>query len=94
MSPDNKGWLDVAVGDWLMLAGRLPSPVMNVYCWYRVANAGTTMVSGSNYVRYVTLEGPDWIPQIPLTRAVLMTGVVGVYSMPLERELSALWDRR
>ncbi len=94
---DNRRWLEMEDGQWIMLAGRTSSqPVMTLFRWYRVVSAGEVYQSGSRYYRYVTLEGPDWPSSVmSQTRAVIMTGVVGVYTMPLEREgAGGLWDPR
>jgi prepilin-type N-terminal cleavage/methylation domain-containing protein len=96
-SPDNQRWLDLEPGQWIMLAGRTSTqPVMTLFRWYRVVSMGDTHTSGSYYRRYVSLEGPDWpMSVMSQTRAVIMTGVVGVYTMPLEREeAGGLWDPR
>jgi hypothetical protein len=96
-TPDNQRWLELENGQWIMLAGRTSSqPIMTLFRWFRVVSAGEIHLSGSNYRRYVTLEGPDWPARVmSQTRAVIMSGVVGVYTMPLEREgAGGLWDPR
>jgi len=96
-STDNQRWLDLDHGQWIMLAGRTSGwPVMSIFRWYRVASAGETSLSGGYYRRYVTLEGPDWPSSaVSQTRAVILNGVVGVYTVPLEKETSGgVWDIR
>jgi Tfp pilus assembly protein PilV len=96
-TPDNRRWLDVDNGQWIMLAGRVSRPrAMSIFRWYRVASAGEVFLASGYYQRYVTLDGPDW-PQtdISQTRAVIVTGVVGVYTVPMEKERSGgVWDVR
>lgn len=67
---DYSHYLTVRKNQWIMLCGqavfRNPSDATkyatsNVYRWYRVVSATDPPVSdGTNYVRYVTLAGPDW----------------------------------
>ncbi|GAB4133967.1 type IV pilus modification PilV family protein [Thermopirellula anaerolimosa] len=63
--------LDVAEGQWLLLAGRLPSnPPRKVFAWYRVLSPGETYGPADHphpfggdpnrYYRELTLAGPDW----------------------------------
>lgn len=96
-----RGWLEIESNQYIMLAGRPPGqPSMSAYVWYRVVAMGEiTNPTPGNYYRYVTLEGPDW-PIPPgqnmnqyTTYAVLVTGAIGAYTMPLERESNPLWVR-
>jgi prepilin-type N-terminal cleavage/methylation domain-containing protein len=105
--PNNRTWLDLDRGQWIMLAGRTTTvPVMTIFRWYRV-DAVSELRGGredtpslSYYYRYVTLDGPDWpigsgTGAITQTRAIIMNGVVGVYTMPLEKEsFGGIWDLR
>lgn len=97
-SPDNRAWLELDRGQWIMLAGRTSGwPVMSVFRWYRVDSFGEIVGPTSGYYyRYVTLDGPDWPSSaVSQTRAVIMTGVAGVYTVPLERESTGgIWDVR
>lgn len=96
-SPDNQRWLDMENGQWIMLAGRVSRPrAMSIFKWYRVVSTGPVFLSNSYYQRYVTLDGPDWpSTDISQTRAVIMSGVVGVYTVPMEREgAGGIWDIR
>lgn len=96
-SPDNRNWLDMDRGQWIMLAGRISQPPMSIFRWYRVDSVGELVGPTSGYYyRYATLDGPDWpTSSISQTRAVIMNGVVGVYTMPLEKEtVGGIWDIR
>lgn len=71
---DFTGYLNVRKGNWIMLCGQTPRG--NVFRWYRVVSPGEPpteetrdsaipdSVTGakSNWVRFVTLAGPDWNP--------------------------------
>lgn len=69
-TPDYSSYLTLRKNQWIMLCGqavfRNPSDATkyattNVYRWYRVVSATEPPVAdGANYVRYVTLAGPDW----------------------------------
>jgi len=65
------------------------------YGWYKVLAASDAVQSSGNWVRSVTLAGPDWNPnpvdknnsQIP-TFASIFDGVIGVYERDMEIEAS------
>lgn len=93
LEASRRGWLELEPNQYIMLAGRTSNPAMSRFCWYRVAMAGEiSNPSTGRYRRYVSLEGPDW-PRLANTRAVIVTGVIGAYTMPLEREYNPLWVR-
>jgi len=89
-------YLDVKRNDWIMLCGRNPtgSPTagaMNVFRWYKVVGASenvTQDTANNRTVRYVVLSGPDWDSLTTNVQAVILPGVVGVYSRGMELDLS------
>jgi hypothetical protein len=98
-TPQRRGWLELENNQYVMLVGRpTGQPTMTVYMWYRVAAMGEITGTGP-YYRYVSLEGPDW-PIAPgqsmsglQTYVLVMTGAIGAYTIPLERENNPLWVR-
>lgn len=97
--------LKLSNGDWICLVKRMPAnanyPRGDIYQWYRVVmvdevldNAGTTTGSALPFSRRVTISGPDW----PLataasapTHAIVVDGVVGVYSKRVKLESQTPW---
>ncbi|MHB8951661.1 MAG: type IV pilus modification PilV family protein [Pirellulaceae bacterium] len=98
---NNEEDLRLRTGDWVMLSGTklrpgLPTPIQ-VHKWYRVANAGEEAVfdaGNNNWVRDVTLIGPDWdwMSNIsPTTQVTIVRGVVAVFEKTIRLETSSLW---
>ncbi|MHB8861703.1 MAG: type IV pilus modification PilV family protein [Pirellulaceae bacterium] len=98
---NNEEDLRLRTGDWVMLSGTklrpgLATPIQ-VHKWYRVANAGEEAVfdaSTNNWVRDVTLIGPDWdwASNIsPTTQVTIVRGVVAVFEKTIRLETSSLW---
>lgn len=91
-------YLTIRKNQWIMLCGRMVvedpgnpanTTMMRVYQWYRVVSPGEQpTVSGANWIRYVTLAGPDWklawCRNTDEAAAVIVDGVIGVYTMPFE----------
>jgi len=97
-------YLKVKPGNWIMLLRlkadlRLPAradlnnlQARRVASWYRVVSVDDEVVQESgNWIRRVTLDGPDWEPSDPLipapfnqSHAILMDDVIGVYSKTIE----------
>jgi hypothetical protein len=76
---------------------------VNYFRWYRIVavDDSPASIAASPYTRNVTLAGPDW-PALPgatvmntaavtSTQAVLIKGVVGVYSETMALESNRLW---
>jgi hypothetical protein len=105
----NLKWLDVKENDWLMLStGEIyPNPIATpsqdrisniqgvVIRWYRVVAVGPVVYDDKKGdVRYVTLEGPDWVfkntfitsgQEEPMEASVMaMDNIVGVYTTRVE----------
>ena len=91
-------YLDVKQNEWLMLTGWTPdSRVMpgnrRIAKWYRViAMDEAPERSGSNWTRRVTLAGPDWDVNLRQPQAVLVDGVIGVYTKTIELDLDSIWN--
>ena len=86
--------LEVHQGDWVMLSGNMyaqnaPRKFLGpLFQWYRVAS-----VNGDSYPdatstyhqRDLTLDGPDWpTTLVPTTQLSIISGVVGVFSTPVQ----------
>lgn len=96
-------YLKVSNGDWICLARRIPPaggtpasfPRGDVYQWYKVVMVDevvpTTPAGG--FTRRLTINGPDWPASSYLpTHAILVDGVVGVYSKRVRLENSSPWS--
>jgi hypothetical protein len=98
--------LRLRTGDWVMLSSTksTASGVVQVHKWYRVAQAGEEAVfnaSGNNWVRDVTLVGPDWdwghmanntpTQYLTPTQVTIARGVVAVFEKTIRLETSSLW---
>ncbi|NLE37936.1 MAG: hypothetical protein GX621_07915 [Pirellulaceae bacterium] len=100
-----EAYLKVKPGNWIMLLGvkydaRISPPradlgnqqARRVANWYRVVSVDDEVVQESgNWIRRVTLDGPDWEPSDALipppfnqSHAVLMDDVIGVYTKTIE----------
>ena len=102
----NASDLDAKAGDWLMLTKFVPvtpatSPATSIpiFRWYRVVEAEEELrVSGALFHQDVTLQGGDWppdpvtaVPVTPLTKAVLVRGIVQVYERTIRIETSGMF---
>ncbi|MBP86558.1 MAG: hypothetical protein CMJ64_07575 [Planctomycetaceae bacterium] len=98
--------LDTKAGDWLMLTKFL-TPTTPMFRWYRVVEAEEELrdsatppnnpPSVSPFFQDVTLQGGDWPPDPPgvsppLTKAVLIKGVVAVYERTIRLETSGIFS--
>jgi Tfp pilus assembly protein PilV len=94
--------LELRSGDWVLLsAGRmvpltppLPSQIVNLHRWYRVANVDEApSPNGNAWVRDVTLVGPDWDWQtnVTPTQVTIVRGVTAVFEKTIQLETSSLW---
>jgi len=93
-------WLQVKENQWLMLCGQVGSPDKPVFQWYRVISAAEA--DGNS--RYVTLAGPDWSTSwntvdidnngvMDAAHAVLLDGVIGVYTTMIDLDRDLMWPR-
>lgn len=103
--------LELRSGNWVLLSSVKnvlggSTPTVQVHKWYRVANAGEEAVFDSatgNWVRDVTLVGPDWdwgnmggnYPgpggYVTPTQVTIVRGVVAVFEKTIRLESSSLW---
>ncbi|PQO27405.1 hypothetical protein C5Y96_17860 [Blastopirellula marina] len=78
-------------------------PRGDIYQWYKVVMVDDVEASGSNFTRRLTISGPDWpfvttdaddigsFSTIP-THAIIVDGVVGVYSKRVRLETQSPWS--
>ena len=81
-----------------MLQGATPSTPY--FRWYQVIGTGGDAKAdgGGLWERYVTLQGPEWLPATyPVTGAathgqmVIVEGIAGVYEKTIRLESTSLW---
>ncbi|MBI1246347.1 hypothetical protein GC197_00705 [bacterium] len=103
---DVKTYMKVTNGDWICLVRRMPVaggstsafPRGDVYQWYRVITADEVVKAGGStgpddiYSRLITINGPDWpVNAGSPTHAIIVDGVVGVYSKRVKLETVSPW---
>lgn len=81
-------------------------PRGDIYQWYKVVMVDDVVASGGNFTRRLTINGPDWpvadtdadtdlsattLPSTP-THAIIVDGVVGVYSKRVRLETQSPWS--
>jgi hypothetical protein len=93
---ERRGWLELENNQYIMLGGQAAGQPP-AFIWYRVVMMGEinpSPYSSEDYIRFVNLEGPDWPSQNTRpSYAVIVTGAIGAYTIPLEREANPLWMR-
>src|SRR5690606_12323375 len=77
-------------------------PRGDVYQWYRVVMVDDIQTTSTGFSRRVTISGPDWpvdmtsppasITATQPTHAIIVEGVVGVYSKRVRLESKSLWS--
>lgn len=91
-------YLALSQGDWVLLQGA--TPAIPYFRWYQVIGAGGDAKASGNgmWERYVTLQGPEWLPATyPIPGAttagqmVMVDGIVGVYQKTIRLETTSLW---
>jgi hypothetical protein len=90
-------YLNVKPNEWLMITGRqaVPSPTgfRRVGVWYRVVMVDEEPeFEVDHWTRYVTLAGPDWTAA-GAAQAVLLDGVVGVYTTTVVLDRESTWTK-
>ncbi|MCX7424442.1 MAG: hypothetical protein NTW96_02200 [Planctomycetia bacterium] len=104
---DATEYLAVRQNEWVMVTGlvkdsRLDSPAgagngyRRIAKWYRAVavDEQTEFVAKpyDRWTRRVTLAGPDWDPACVMPQAVLIRGVVGVYTKTIELDRDSKWN--
>ncbi|WDI40930.1 type IV pilus modification PilV family protein [Bremerella sp. P1] len=95
--------LKLSNGDWICLVRRLPEdadfPLGDIYQWYKVVMVddvvdSTDSITGNSlpFSRRVTINGPDWNSNVPPTHAIIVDGVVGVYTKRVRLETQSPWS--
>lgn len=94
-------YIKVKPNQWILLS-QTPLPVNPAYPggwwrWYRVAATSAPVSNGTNWVRPVTLAGPDWTTTYGgssiMTYASIFDDVIGVYERDIElEETGARWS--
>ena len=92
-------YLSLSQGDWVLLQGA--TPAIPYFRWYQVLGTGGDAKADGNgrWQRYVTLQGPEWLPATypvvanPPTHGqmVIVDGIVGVYQKTIRLETTSLW---
>jgi hypothetical protein len=104
--PDATEYLAVRQNEWVMVTGlvkdsRLDSPAgagngyRRIAKWYRAVAVDEQMEFDKKldrWTRRVTLAGPDWDPACAMPQAVLIRGVVGVYTKTIELDRDSKWN--
>lgn len=94
---EQENMLRLSNGDWICLAGRNVIngyPAGDNYQWYRVSSVSEMFTDPNNGLPSidVTFTGPDWSSLIaspnPPTHAIIVEGVVGVYTKRVRLDLS------
>ncbi len=68
-------------------------PRGDIYQWYKVVMADDVVADGSgNFTRRLTINGPDWNSAVSPTHAIIVDGVVGVYSKRVRLESLSPWS--
>jgi hypothetical protein len=82
---------------WVMLVGMDNSgtPVPIAAQWYRVVGVNRDLTDPNQPVSMVSLVGPDWAanPAIATVNMVVVEGVTGVYTTPVQLDDDATWTR-
>ncbi len=89
---------DVREGQWIMLCAREPVELAGTFQWYRVVSAGDVTVDDNgdldpdgDPVTTLTLAGPDWDVGPDPVQAVVVRGVIGVYTKTVELNENSVW---
>ncbi len=67
-------------------------PQLNRCNWYRVVGVGKTVDLTGNEIDYISLNGPDWDPNLSAV-LVVVPGVIGVYNTTMELDWDPLWTK-
>lgn len=100
-------YLDFSNGDWICLARRAPNsststygstydnyPTGDIYQWYRVVLVDDIVSNSGNFTRRLSISGPDWPssdPALSPSHAIVVDGVVGVYTKRVKLETRTPW---
>lgn len=93
--------LKISNGDWICLVRRLPRttpslfPRGDIYQWYRVVMVDEVVSTGTGFTRRLTINGPDWASlggALDPTHAIIVDGVVGVYTKRVRLESQSPWS--
>jgi len=93
--------LKLSNGDWICLVRRMPIagtssfPRGDLYQWYKVVMIDDIVEQTDGYTRRLTINGPDWPtddPSYAPTHAIIVDGVVGVYTKRVRLETQSPWS--
>lgn len=96
-------YLKVSNGDWICLARRMPVAGGSqasysrgdLYQWYKVVMVDDVVETSGVFTRRLTLNGPDWPTSVAAyapTHAIIVDGVVGVYTKRVRLETQSPWS--